>query len=351
MRSGGTGRHPARLDAAPAYLGAVGHGLLVTVSRFGQTAFMQTTELKISGPYDLAEVAMMSFGHRDLRAFDGVMRMAFCLDGPVEGDGLADYDRQVGVGARQVGDQIVLEIESDGELNEDELSVLARQVARVISVDADGEAFHQVCLGDTRVSRIHEIAPGFRPANFYSPYEALIWSVISARRARPQGIGLRTRLAETFGASFTVAGESIAAVPTPAQLKSMESLPGLPVDRIPRLHAIAEAAQRGLLSAERLRALPPEEARLELQKLPGIGPFYSALVVIRALGHTDALSTEEGHSRAAVQELYEIDHELSEVELVEIAEAWRPFRTWVAVMLRAVGPRAGLGEQVQKRRA
>jgi DNA-3-methyladenine glycosylase II len=102
---------------------------------------------------------------------------------------------------------------------------------------------------------------------------------------------------------------------------------------------VAEAAQQGRLSVERLRALPPEEARAELQQLPGIGPFYSALVVIRALGHADVLSLEESHSRDAVQELYGIDHELTDTELTEIAESWRPFRTWVTVMLRALGAR------------
>ncbi len=70
----------------------------------------------------------------------------------------------------------------------------------------------------------------------------------------------------------------------------------------------------------------------ELQTLPGIGPFYSALVVVRACGLTDVLSTQEGHSRAAVRSLYGLDHDPDEAELTAIAEAWRPFRTWAAVV-------------------
>ncbi len=58
-------------------------------------AMTQTTSIAITGPYDLGEIAMMGFGHRDEHSFDGVMRMAFCLDG--------DYERQVGVAARQDG--------------------------------------------------------------------------------------------------------------------------------------------------------------------------------------------------------------------------------------------------------
>jgi DNA-3-methyladenine glycosylase II len=118
----------------------------------------------------------------------------------------------------------------------------------------------------------------------------------------------------------------------------MESVPGLPVERVPRLHAVAEAAQRGRLDAERLRALALGEAQAELQQLPGIGPFYSSLIVIRACGHADAPSFGEPRLRAAVQQAYGIDHELSDAEMLALAESWRPFRTWVAVMMRALSP-------------
>ena len=64
------------------------------------------TQLDIVGPFDLRAVAMMGFGHRDERRFDGIMRMAFCLDG--------DYERQVGVEARQSGDRLELRAEAAG---------------------------------------------------------------------------------------------------------------------------------------------------------------------------------------------------------------------------------------------
>jgi DNA-3-methyladenine glycosylase II len=294
----------------------------------------QVSRLEVCGPYDLAEVAMMGFGHRDEQSFDGVMRMAFCLDG--------DYERQVGVEARQDGAGIELRVYAlpgASALTASEVKQATRQVARVISLDHDGEAFHQLCLADPALASVHRRAPGFRPALFYSPYEAAVWSVISARRARSQGITLRTRLSQLFGATFELAGVQTAAIPTPTQLLAIESLPGLPADRVPRLHAVAEAAQRGELDADRLRTMAPEEAMAELQRLPGIGPFYSALVVIRACGHADVLSLAEGHSRSAVQQLYGLETEPTDGEFEQLAEAWRPFRTWVLVMLRALAGR------------
>jgi DNA-3-methyladenine glycosylase II len=292
----------------------------------------QHTTIQITGPYDLREIALMGFGHRDEESFDGVMRMAFCLDG--------GYERSVGVAARQDRDRLTLEVVTDGEpLSRTELDTLRRQVARVVSLDHDGVAFDRLCQADPALAAVHSRAPGFRPALFYSPYEAAVWSIVSARRARSQGIGLRARLAEQAGTAFDVAGVRTLAVPSPSRLLPVESLPGLPADRIQQLHAVAATARDGKLEADRLRALPPDGARSELQQLPGIGPFYSSLVLIRACGHADLPAPEEGHSRAAIQEAYGIDHELSEEELLTISNGWKPFRTWVTVMMRALAGR------------
>ncbi len=294
----------------------------------------QIMTLPIRGPYDLAEVALMGFGHRDEQSYDGVMRMAFCLDD--------DAERQVGVEARQQGETVELSVQvlpGTPALDAVELGRLRDQVARVISLDADGEAFHRLCLADPVLAAVHGRAPGFRPALFYSPYEALVWSIISARRARSQGIGLRARLAREFGAVFTLAGVETVAMPTPSQLLAVTALPGLPVDRIPRLHAVAEAARDGRLGSQRLRTLPPEEAMTELQQLPGIGPFYATLVVVRACGHTDVLARGESHGRQAAGEAYGWAVEPTDAELEQLAEAWRPYRTWVLVMLRALAGR------------
>ena len=292
----------------------------------------QHTTIQITGPYDLREIALMGFGHRDEESFDGVMRMAFCLDG--------GYERSVGVAARQDRDRLTLEVVTDGEpLSRTELDTLRRQVARVVSLDHDGVAFDRLCQADPALAAVHSRAPGFRPALFYSPYEAAVWSIVSARRARSQGIGLRARLAEQAGTAFDVAGVRTLAVPSPSRLLPVESLPGLPADRIQQLHAVAATARDGKLEADRLRALPPDGARSKLQQLPGIGPFYSSLVLIRACGHADLPAPEEGHSRAAIQEAYGIDHELSEEELLTISNGWKPFRTWVTVMMRALAGR------------
>ena len=224
----------------------------------GTVPGMRTSTIALRGPYSLEEVALMGFGHRDDRSFDGVMRLAFCLD--------TDLEQQVGVEVRQAGDRLDLVVHGDGDL-----AAVTRQVARVVSADHDGAAYAEVCAGDAVLARVHAAAPGFRPANFHSAFEAAAWSVLSARRQRRQAIALRARLAEEHGARFELAGQVVHALPTPAALARLDRVPGLPDAALPRLHAVAEAASAGRLDVDRLTALGPDEAMAELQRLPGIG--------------------------------------------------------------------------------
>jgi DNA-3-methyladenine glycosylase II len=275
-----------------------------------------------AGPFSLAELATFGFGQRGAEPFEGVMRLAFCVDG---------HRRQVGVAVRQDRDGVHAWVQGEDTASAD----VRDQVARVLSLDHDGDEFLAVGQRDPVVGRLQSVAPGLRPPLFYSPYEAAAWSVLSARRPAQQMARLRQQLSEQHGRLFTIAGRTLAAFPTPAQLLGVERFPGLPEVKLQRLQGIAAAALAGQLDPVALRALPPDEAAAGLRRLAGIGPFYAALVLVRATGLADLLPTEEPQLRALVADLYGLPAPPGPEELRRIAEPWRPFRTWVAVLVRA----------------
>jgi len=213
------------------------------------------------------------------------------------------------------------------------------QVARALSLDQDARAFVTIGDRDPVMARLLAAAPGLRPPLFYSPYEAAAWCVLSARRPAAQMSEVRRRLSEEHGRVFEVAGEPVAALPTPEQLLGVTTFPGIPEVKMRRLHLVAEAALRGGLDCRRLRGMDPDAAMLDLQRLEGIGPFYSALIVIRATGHTDVLPENEPRALALAGELYGLGHAATRAEMRELSEQWRPFRTWAVVLLRAAGER------------
>ena len=286
------------------------------------------------GPFSLAEAIGFGFGQRDA-ARDDVMRLAFCLDG---------YRHQVGVEVRQDEAGVHGIVHGPGAAGVDGV---VQQVARVLSLDYDAAGFLQAGERDPVLRSVQEAAPGLRPPLFYSPYEAAAWAVLSVRRPPKQMMAVRERLSHAHGAVFDLAGQQLAALPTPEQMLRVASFPGIAPDRMERLHGVARAAQEGRLDAGHLLALSPEEAMARVREIPGIGPFYSALIVIRGTGFADVLPVGEPRLLTLVERLYNLRGPVSDDELRSLAEAWKPFRTWAAVLIRAAAQRVLGGEPAQ----
>jgi DNA-3-methyladenine glycosylase II len=284
------------------------------------------------GAFSLQEAALFGFGQRLDSTWDGVMRLAFCLE--------PTYDTHVAVEVRQDDDGTV----RGAVYGSDDLARVERQVARVLSLDFDGEVFAEVGRRDPVVGALQAVAPGLRPPLFYSPYEAAAWVVLSARRPRRQMAEVRRQLSLAYGTSFALAGEIAPALPTPEQLLAIEAFPGLPAEKVARLHGVARAALDGRLDVERFHRIGPEAAADEVQRLRGIGPFYASLIVVRASGFVDVLPLEETHLPGIIARLYDLDHTPSRAEVADLAERWRPMRTWVTVLIRAAGPRLLAGD-------
>jgi DNA-3-methyladenine glycosylase II len=297
-----------------------------------ETGSMSTIEWTIvpRGPFSLQEAAQFGFGGREAH-WDGVMRMAFCVDG---------YRTHAGVELRQDDRGVHAKVWSEAPV-----WTVRRQVTRVLSLDHDGEGFLEVGARDPIIGKLQSVAPGLRPPLFYSPYEAAGWAVISARRHHAQAVALRRRLNHEYGTTFRLADEDHGAFPTPERLLELRSFPGLTADQMTRLHGVAQAALEGLLDVDHLRALGPDAAMQELRRIRGIGPFYSALIVVRASGFADVLPVAELKASALVGELYRLGRPATRAQLEKIAEAWRPYRTWAVVLIRAAAHRIATASQ------
>jgi DNA-3-methyladenine glycosylase II len=140
-----------------------------------------------------------------------------------------------------------------------------------------------------------------------------------------------------------VSGEHVPAFPLPVDLLAADTLPGMGQGRVEWLHSVARAALDGQLDPARLAAMEPEEALRDLRRLPGIGPSYATLILLRATGVADVLTFTEPRLPDYVAHFYGTGPgAASPQDLALIAEGWRPFRTWAAVLVRAAGDRAGL---------
>ncbi len=292
---------------------------------------MPQFEITPRGPFSLETAAGFGFGptEGDAPAFDGVLRYAFAVDG----GGYA------GVELRQPHEHgpVTGTVAGDGEL-----AAVEAQVARVLSLDHDGEAYLEVGRRDPVIGELQAAYPGLRPVLFYSPYEAAAWAVIALRQRGVPAPAVRLGICRRLGESFELAGQQVAAFPQPERLVDADpaDLEGLSDVKVERLRGIARAALDGALDVGRLHALGPDDAYVSVQELPGIGPFYAGLIVIRASGFADApLLMAEPKVLASAAELYGLDEPPTLEQFQEMGEQWRPFRTWASVLLRYAGAR------------
>ena len=282
-------------------------------------------EIYPEGPYSLAASAKFLEGFAPA-AYEGseagYLHLTFVADGGEDA---------VGVCVRSEGEAIVGELSGGADPE-----IVRWQVERILSLDVDGSGFSDVGRRDPVVGRLQARYPGLRPVCFYSPYEAAAWALIGNRIRIVQAARIKARMAKELGEVVEIHGEPQHAFPGPSRLARLEEFPGLSGRKVEYLRSLARAAGNGRLDAEHLRSMPVEEALQELKTLPGIGPFSAELILLRGAGEPDYLPLNEPRLGRAVAMAYELAEPPGPEELEELAESWRPYRTWVSLHLRAM---------------
>jgi DNA-3-methyladenine glycosylase II len=104
----------------------------------------------------------------------------------------------------------------------------------------------------------------------------------------------------------------------------------------------------GELDLETLGAMEDAEVKAELLKLKGIGAWTADIYLLRALRRPDAWPAGDLALMIAAQEVKRLSVRPLPVELVAIAEQWRPYRAVAARLLwhhylhRQTKPRQGI---------
>lgn len=287
---------------------------------------METFTLVPRGPFSLAASIRFLEGFAPA-AYAGVADAALELAFPVEGSW-----QTVGVRVRQDDAGVTAEIVSP---KAPEAAVRA-QVERILSLDVDGSGFAAVGERDPVVGDLQQRYPGLRPVGFWSPYEAGAWAIIGHRIRITQAAAIKARMAEQLGEPVSFGGRVVHAFPSPQRLAKLDTFRGLAGRKPEWLRSLALAALDGELDTARLRALPPEEALAELKKLPGIGDFSAGLILLRGASTPDAIPSQEPRLARAVALAYGLPEPASPGQLREISESWRPYRTWVTLLLRTL---------------
>jgi DNA-3-methyladenine glycosylase II len=286
---------------------------------------MTSFELVPVGPFSLEASGRFLEGfspaaHQGAAA--GHLHLAFVPDG---GEAAA------GVCLRQPDGVVVGEV-----FGEADPGAVRDQVARILSLDVDGSGFPEVGRRDPVVGGLQDRWPGLRPVGFFSPYEAAAWALIGHRIRIVQAARTKQRMAAELGQAVDLHGDLRHAFPGPERLAALEAFPGLFARKVDKLRSLGAAAADGRLDGARLRGLPRDQALAELKQLPGIGDFSAELVLLRGAGDPDHLPLHEPRLCRGAALAYGLDQPADRPWLEERSQPWRPYRTWVVLLLRVL---------------
>ncbi len=211
------------------------------------------------------------------------------------------------------------------------LPQLMARVRRLFDLDCTPELLAPVLTAADRLK------PGLYDAGLRLPgcfdgFEMAVRAVLGQQITVKGARTLAMRLAGTFGTPLETPWPQLAV--TFPEAETLAALPGPISDqlgplgitgaRCRTLGALAEELTAGRLSLT--RTADPLQCRRQLQALPGIGPWTAEYIAMRALSWPDAFPHTDYGVRKALPGR-------TEEELLALAEAFRPWRSYFTLML------------------
>ena len=206
-----------------------------------------------------------------------------------------------------------------------DLATAIARCRRLLDLDADPDAVIEALGGDTDLRPLVAKAPGQRIPRTVDEQELAVRAVLGQQVSTKAARTHAARLVSAYGSAVTDPMGSLTRIfPTVEQLAEIDpahlAVPGA-------RRASLAALISGLISGD--VALDPgcdwERARRQLMTLPGIGPWTTEIIAMRALGDPDAFpATDLGVRLAAGQ----LGLATDTGSLTERAARWRPWRSY-----------------------
>jgi AraC family transcriptional regulator of adaptative response / DNA-3-methyladenine glycosylase II len=261
------------------------------------------------------------------------------IDGIEEADGTA-YRRSLALEHGWGIAELRTEAGSEGlavelEDERDRPEALAR-CRRLLGLDADTSAIDAALGSDPLLGPLVRRRPGLRVPGCTDGFELAVRAVLGQQVTLQAARNTAARLVALHGRPLAQASGTITHLfPTPAAVARADSRAlRLPRTRAGALRALALAVRDGELELD--PGADRAAARQALLAIPGIGPWTSSYVAMRALGDPDAFPPGDAGVRRALERL---GTDGGPASAASLAQGWRPWRSYAVMHLwRSLAP-------------
>jgi AraC family transcriptional regulator of adaptative response / DNA-3-methyladenine glycosylase II len=208
---------------------------------------------------------------------------------------------------------------------------MIERVQRLFDLKAVPEAIAGHLGADPALAEALQHAPGLRLPGAWDGFELAVRAILGQQISVKAATSLSGRVAQAYGEPLCAETSDLRYLfPTPDRLAEapLTGL-GLMPKRAETIRALARAIVQGELALHTAANL--DEAVAQLVAIPGIGAWTAHYIAMRALGEPDAFPAGDLILRRAATLVPEPP--LTEVQLRQRAEAWRPWRAYAAMLL------------------
>jgi 3-methyladenine DNA glycosylase/8-oxoguanine DNA glycosylase len=209
------------------------------------------------------------------------------------------------------------------------LPALRKTLRHILALDVNPEPFEQLAAADPRLRPTAAALRGLRPPRFTGLFESFASIVPFQQLSLDAGIAILGRMVERFSESIEHDGRHVHAFPTAGEiartgLKELREC-GLSTTKAETVRRLARACESGKLDAQRIAELPTRAALQTLTKLPGIGPWSAALVLLRGFGRLDVFPPGDVGALRALGALLHFPPGLPLTRAIERFGEWRGY--------------------------
>jgi len=209
---------------------------------------------------------------------------------------------------------------------------IVERTRRLFDLNADPAEIMRHLQQDKMMATIVQAYPGLRVPGAWDGFEIAIRAILGQQVSVKAATTFAGRLVKAYGEPLSIPDEDQLSFlfPRPEQLAAAElSGLGLTPKRIEAIRELAKAVRDGDLVLG--TAIGLGKATEPLMALPGVGPWTAHYIAIRALGEPDAFPSGDLILRRAAAEIE--GKTLTEAQLRQRAEMWRPWRSYAAMYL------------------
>lgn len=159
---------------------------------------------------------------------------------------------------------------------------------RMLGADVDLAPFYTAAARVPILADLAERLRGLKPPRFATLWESLVNTIAFQQLSLASGMASVGRLTRRCSPPVTFAGAVLHPFPAPEAVSELSDgelrACGFSAAKARSLRAAASAILSGALREEELEPLPDAEVAGRLRQVPGVGPWTSALVLLRGLG-------------------------------------------------------------------